>query len=61
MASSSALAAGTPNPAPDPAAIGRAVTFISGQFVGKTIRAEISEIQSADSGRKCGALEPQPL
>lgn len=33
--------------------IGRAVSFETGPFAGRTMRAEITEIQKADLGRKC--------
>jgi hypothetical protein len=33
--------------------IGRPIHFMSGQFAGQTIRAELYEVQKADLGRKC--------
>ena len=33
-------------------AIGEPVSFVSGQFAGRTIRFELQELQKAESGRK---------
>lgn len=35
------------------AAIGSPITFYTGPFAGRTVRAEIKEVQKADLGRKC--------
>ncbi|TFK31472.1 velvet factor-domain-containing protein [Crucibulum laeve] len=44
---------------PDPT--GQAIHFTSGQFAGKTIRAELYEIQKADLGRKYARVDRRPL
>ncbi|KAL4253249.1 hypothetical protein ABKN59_004738 [Abortiporus biennis] len=41
--------------------IGRPVTFLSGQFEGKTVRTEIVELQKADLGRKYARKDRRPL
>ncbi|KAF4620624.1 hypothetical protein D9613_000789 [Agrocybe pediades] len=41
--------------------IGDPVTFVSGQFAGRTIRLELEEIQKADSGRKYAKVDRRPL
>lgn len=47
--------------------IGLPVHFVTGQFAGQTIRAELEELQKADLGRKCvfrghgyGSLSDKP-
>lgn len=41
--------------------IGLPVRFVSGQFEGQTIRAELEELQKADLGRKFGSIDRRPL
>lgn len=41
-----------PRTAPRPLNVGDPVTFETGQFTGRTIRVELSELQKAESGRK---------
>ncbi|KAH7882990.1 velvet factor-domain-containing protein [Phlebopus sp. FC_14] len=41
--------------------IGRPIRFVSGFFQGKTIRAELVEIQKADLGRKYARVDRRPL
>ncbi|EMD37614.1 hypothetical protein CERSUDRAFT_114267 [Gelatoporia subvermispora B] len=42
-------------------ALGAPVTFIAGPFVGRTIRAELVEIQGAELGRKYARKDRRPL
>ncbi|KDR75763.1 hypothetical protein GALMADRAFT_140370 [Galerina marginata CBS 339.88] len=41
--------------------IGDPVTFVSGQFAGRTIRVELQELQKAESGRKYAKVDRRPL
>jgi len=41
--------------------IGLPVHFVTGQFAGQTIRAELEELQKADLGRKFGSIDRRPL
>ncbi|KAK7460799.1 hypothetical protein VKT23_008728 [Stygiomarasmius scandens] len=41
--------------------MGRPIRFTSGQFSGRTIRAELQEIQKADLGRKYAKVDRRPL
>ncbi|KAF9011972.1 velvet factor-domain-containing protein [Cyathus striatus] len=41
--------------------IGRPIYFASGQFAGQTMRAELTEIQKADLGRKYARVDRRPL
>ncbi|KAF8897066.1 velvet factor-domain-containing protein [Gymnopilus junonius] len=55
--------AGTDYPmnAPQAPNIGNPVTFETGQFAGRTIRVELSELQKAQSGRKYAKVDRRPL
>jgi len=41
--------------------IGHPIPFVSGQFSGQTIRAELREVQQADLGRKYARVDRRPL
>ncbi|KZT72031.1 hypothetical protein DAEQUDRAFT_763503 [Daedalea quercina L-15889] len=41
--------------------IGRPVMFSTGHFAGRTIRAQLDELQQAEVGRKCGTKDRRPL
>lgn len=41
--------------------IGHPIHFLTGQFAGQTIRAELDEIQKADLGRKYARVDRRPL
>ncbi|KAH9829985.1 velvet factor [Rhodofomes roseus] len=41
--------------------IGRPVSFLAGHFAGRTLRAELYELQAATAGRKCGTKDRRPL
>ncbi|KAF9810984.1 hypothetical protein IEO21_06741 [Rhodonia placenta] len=41
--------------------IGKPVTFVTGQFAGHTLRAELEELQKADLGRKYARKDRRPL
>ncbi|KAF8638382.1 hypothetical protein AX16_010529 [Volvariella volvacea WC 439] len=41
--------------------MGRPIHFMTGQFAGKTIRAQLNEIQKADLGRKYARVDRRPL
>ncbi|KAF8240491.1 hypothetical protein L208DRAFT_1427949 [Tricholoma matsutake] len=41
--------------------IGRPIFFVSGQFTGQAVRAELREIQQADLGRKYARVDRRPL
>ncbi|KAF9269478.1 hypothetical protein L218DRAFT_953092 [Marasmius fiardii PR-910] len=41
--------------------IGQPIPFVSGQFAGNTVRAELVEIQKADLGRKYARVDRRPL
>ncbi|KAI0049526.1 hypothetical protein FA95DRAFT_1556829 [Auriscalpium vulgare] len=49
----------TPRPNPHP--IGTPITFATGQFSGKKVRAELVELQKADLGRKYARKDRRPL
>ncbi|KAF9012447.1 velvet factor-domain-containing protein [Cyathus striatus] len=46
---------------PKPQNMGQPLYFVSGQFEGKTIRAELEELQKAQSGRKYARVDRRPL
>jgi len=52
---------GFPVPVQTDGLIGRPMHFTAGQFAGKTIRAEIFEIQKADFGRKFASMDRRPI
>ncbi|KAJ6591253.1 velvet factor-domain-containing protein [Mycena vulgaris] len=41
--------------------VGRPIHFVDGQFAGKTIRAELHELQAASFGRKYAKVDRRPL
>ncbi|KAF8065281.1 velvet factor-domain-containing protein [Lyophyllum atratum] len=41
--------------------IGRPILFVTGQFAGQTIRAQLREVQQADLGRKYARVDRRPL
>ncbi|KAI0716214.1 velvet factor-domain-containing protein [Fomitopsis betulina] len=41
--------------------LGRPVRFVGGQFAGRTLRAELNELQKADLGRKYARKDRRPL
>ncbi|KAJ7594204.1 velvet factor-domain-containing protein [Mycena floridula] len=44
-----------------PSIVGLPVHFLSGQFTGQTIRAELTELQKANLGRKYARIDRRPL
>ncbi|KAJ7777988.1 velvet factor-domain-containing protein [Mycena maculata] len=46
---------------PPPSLVGRPIHFTAGQFAGKTIRAELQELQAAAFGRKYAKVDRRPL
>ncbi|KAH9931950.1 uncharacterized protein B0H18DRAFT_71579 [Fomitopsis serialis] len=40
---------------------GRPVSFVAGHFAGRTLRADIQELQHATAGRKCATKDRRPL